>query len=214
MSWNFATSKQHQRNEAKVVIHDVYIHTLAISSSVGNMPVVYAYCVGLLLCLFFDVRQCEGLKTWNEQIVRHHAFFVYTRPRRCHLDTNKTMKKLFLTVAIVAMTMLTSCKKSNADLIKDYDSVCKELVEATKNGDFAKVATLSEKGQKLENELRERELTDEEKSQLQEIQSKAASGIVSGAADGISNMIDSATDATETLSAVAVGDDNPNGVVE
>ena len=141
-------------------------------------------------------------------------FFVYTRPLRCHPDTNKTMKKLFLTVAIVTMTMLTSCKKSNADLIKDYDSVCKELVEATKNGDFAKVATLSEKGQKLENELRERELTDEEKSQLQEIQSKAASGIVSGAADGISNMIDSATDATETLSAVAVGDDNPNGVVE
>ncbi|MDE5822195.1 MAG: hypothetical protein K2H50_02400 [Paramuribaculum sp.] len=113
------------------------------------------------------------------------------------------MKKLFLTVAIVAMTMLTSCKKSNADLIKDYDSVCKELVEATKNGDFAKVATLSEKGQKLENELSGRELTDEEKLQFQEIQSKVVSGIVSGAADGISNMIESAGEAAEQVAGAA-----------
>lgn len=111
-------------------------------------------------------------------------------------------------MAIVAMTMLTSCKKSNADLIKDYDSVCKELVEATKNGDFAKVATLSEKGLKLENELSERELTDEEKSQLQEIQSKVASGITSGAMNSVGNVLDSAADAAETLSGLNSEDDN------
>ena len=76
-------------NWAKVVTHDVYIHTLAISSSVGNMLVVYAYCVGLLLCLFFDTGYCEDLKTWSRQRVRHHAFFVYTRPLRCHPDTKQ-----------------------------------------------------------------------------------------------------------------------------
>lgn len=102
-------------------------------------------------------------------------------------------------VAVTCMTLLTSCKKSNADLIKDYESVCKELVTATENGDLAKVATLSEKGMKIEKELSERELTDEEKSQLLEIQSTTAEGMVSGAANSISNVVESATDAADQI---------------
>ncbi|MDE6049642.1 MAG: VENN motif pre-toxin domain-containing protein [Paramuribaculum sp.] len=112
------------------------------------------------------------------------------------------MKKLFLFLTILSvscMSMLTSCQKSNADLIKEYEGVCKELVTATENGDFTKIATLAEKGQKLEKELSERDLTDEEKSQLIEIQSTVASGVISGAADGLSNMVESAANAAEKI---------------
>ena len=96
------------------------------------------------------------------------------------------MKKFFLIMAVVAitcMTALTSCKKSNADLIKEYESVCKELVTAAQNGDFEKIATLAEEGQKLEKELGERELTDEEQSQLLEIQASTAAEMVGGASE-------------------------------
>ena len=112
------------------------------------------------------------------------------------------MKKFFLIMAVVAitcMTALTSCKKSNADLIKEYEGLCKELVTATQNGDFEKVASLSEKGQELEKELSERELTDEEQSQLLEIQATAASEIVGSAAAGIGDVLESASEAAEEI---------------
>lgn len=113
------------------------------------------------------------------------------------------MKKIFFSMAILAMTcmsLLTSCQKSNADLIKDYENLCKEIVEATEAGNLVKVATLSDKGQKLEQELSNRNLTDEEKAQLLEIQANVATGVVSGAAKGVGNMLESAAGAAKEIS--------------
>ena len=112
------------------------------------------------------------------------------------------MKKIFfyLTIASISgMAMLTSCQKSNADLIKDYEGLCKEIVEATKAGNLVKVATLSEKGAKLEKELSERTLTDDEKAQLLELQANTATAVAGGAVDGFGNIVDSAAESVEKI---------------
>ena len=76
---------KHRRNRATVVTRMyafVYPHAPAqplLTRGCAQVNVyIYltAYGVGLLLCLFCDARQCEGLKTWNERRVRHHAFCI------------------------------------------------------------------------------------------------------------------------------------------
>lgn len=112
------------------------------------------------------------------------------------------MKKRFfylIIASISCMAMLTSCQKSNADLIKDYEGLCKEIVEATKAGNLVKVATLSEKGAKLEKELSKRTLTDDEKAQLLELQANTATAVAGGAAEGFGNIVDSAADTVEKI---------------
>lgn len=83
------------------------------------------------------------------------------------------MKKCFmyllLSAAILLSGGLASCTKSNDTLIKEYKEVCKEVVEAIKKGDREKLITLTEKGQKIEKELNERELTPEQKEEVEKI---------------------------------------------
>lgn len=109
---------------------------------------------------------------------------------------------LMAAALIVCSASLTSCKKSNADLIDDYRDLCKEVVEATKDGNLVKVASLAEKGQKLEAELKERDLTDDEKAELLQIEQETAAEAADAAVTGTSKMMESATDALESASDV------------
>lgn len=84
-------------------------------------------------------------------------------------------------VLIACGSVLVSCKKSNADLIKDYEKVCNEMVEAFKNGDLAKVQKIGEKGAKLEQELKERDLTPEEQQQVATLTLETAANVSSAA---------------------------------
>lgn len=108
------------------------------------------------------------------------------------------MKKFFMILmtagAILLGSGLVSCSKSNQDLINDYKNVCQELVEATKDGDLTKIASLTEKGTKIEKELSERELTSEEEAELAKIAEEVANAAVSGA----SNMMDNALEGLDS----------------
>ncbi|MDE6536220.1 MAG: hypothetical protein K2K82_09480 [Muribaculaceae bacterium] len=74
-----------------------------------------------------------------------------------------------------------SLGKSNEALIKEYQKLCNEMVEAVKNGDEAKLEKISKKGEALEAELEKRDLTAEEKQQMVKIAQEAASTMVSNA---------------------------------
>lgn len=80
------------------------------------------------------------------------------------------MKKIVMALACAALVLgMAACKKSNADLIKEYKKVATEAVEAVKEGDIVKAAKLAQEGQKLEKELQEANLTDEEKAEVAQI---------------------------------------------
>lgn len=95
------------------------------------------------------------------------------------------MKKIFLSVAVCAMMAIatTSCSKSTPDLLNEYRELGKEVVEATKNGDLVKIQSLAEKGEKIEKELKGRELTDEEKAELAKIETEISSQMSGAASD-------------------------------
>lgn len=77
--------------------------------------------------------------------------------------------------ACAALVMgMASCKKSNADLIKEYQKVVTEYIEAVKAGDTEKAAKLDKEGEKLQKELEEANLTEEEKAELAKGLIKAA----------------------------------------
>lgn len=99
-------------------------------------------------------------------------------------------KALFLvaSLAICGSMMLSSCKKSNADLINDYADVCKEMVEAIKDKDLGKMQKLAKEGEKIENELRERDLTPEEQKQVVELTAEIAKESMSGS--GLDSLLD------------------------
>ena len=59
-------------------------------------------------------------------------------------------------------SMFISCKKSNNSLLKEYESICEQLKEATKENDVAEKTRLSKKCIELENELDKRDLSDQE----------------------------------------------------
>lgn len=72
---------------------------------------------------------------------------------------------IFATLLVAAMS-LTSCKKSNQDLIDEYRDVTTELLQAMHDNDQDKVADLSKKADKLTKELGDRELTATEKQEI------------------------------------------------
>ena len=91
------------------------------------------------------------------------------------------MKKLSTYCALFALLlgsfMFASCEKSNKDLLKDYQKVSEEIVTAIKDGDLIKAKQLSEKGEKIDKELGERELTDSEKEKKAEIEASVVGSI-------------------------------------
>ena len=89
------------------------------------------------------------------------------------------MKKNFLRFLgmLVLALCITSCSKSNGDLIKEYSEVCEELADAYNEKDVNKIASLSEKGEKLLTEIEQRDLTDEEKAEVALLTLKLGSSI-------------------------------------
>lgn len=91
---------------------------------------------------------------------------------------------------------LISCQKSNEALIEEYSELCKEIVEAAKEGDAAKIATLSKKAESVAQEIDKREFTSDEQIKIMNITSEMQSAILSGtgvdkAIEGMSGMMDS-----------------------
>ena len=86
------------------------------------------------------------------------------------------MKKLSKYYALGALFLgsfiFCACEKSNADLLNDYQKLTEEMVSAIQDKDLVKIQKLSEKGEKLEKELNERDLTDSEKEQMAEIEAE------------------------------------------
>ena len=89
------------------------------------------------------------------------------------------MKKIlfstFVAMSILSVSFMASCSKSNSELIKEYDKAITEQVEAIKSGDPGKIQSASEKSLKIANELKERDLTQEEQMEIANITMKAAS---------------------------------------
>lgn len=81
-------------------------------------------------------------------------------------------------VALVFAVALSSCSKSNADLINDYRDVATELVEAVKNGDAAKIKTLSAQGMQIAEQLKKRDLTPEEQQEILKIAAEMAGAVL------------------------------------
>ena len=91
----------------------------------------------------------------------------------------KNFIRIFAVGMIAISCTLTSCKKSNEALIKDYHELGTEIVAAANEGDAEKIATLSERGQKLAKELDTREFTPEEKAQIVNITSEISEAVLS-----------------------------------
>lgn len=86
------------------------------------------------------------------------------------------MKNLSMCVALgtlcLSSMVFCSCKKSNEDLLKDYQEVSEEMVSAIEYGQLDEAKKLSEKGEKIDKELRERDLTDSEQEEKAEIEAE------------------------------------------
>lgn len=79
------------------------------------------------------------------------------------------MKKIFLILIVVGaffMQGLTSCSKSNSELIDEYKTAIKEQIEASGRGDSEAARKAGEKASKISKELEGRKLTSEEKQQV------------------------------------------------
>lgn len=83
------------------------------------------------------------------------------------------MKKKFMFLvaafAIGCSSMLISCSKSNADVIKQYEAVCNEIVEAANSGDMEKAKKVEEKAEAIKKEMEGREFTPEEQQEILDI---------------------------------------------
>lgn len=104
-------------------------------------------------------------------------------------------KRIVMALAAVALMggmTLSSCKKSNQDLINEYRSLSNEAVEAIQKGDMSKAQEIAEKADKLSKELEEANLTPEEQEELQKIAvenvQKVSTGM-SGALDAVQDMM-------------------------
>lgn len=102
------------------------------------------------------------------------------------------MKKFgkFLAIVMVALcTTFVGCKKSNEALIKEYSELCSEILDATKDGDAAKLSSLENKAKSLAKEMDSREFTDEEQAQIAHITAEISSAMFS--ASGAGNLMKS-----------------------
>ena len=79
------------------------------------------------------------------------------------------MKKLSKYYALAALFLgsfvFCACEKSNKDLLNDYQKVSEEMVDAIKDKDLNKIQELSKKGETIEKELDERDLSESEKTE-------------------------------------------------
>lgn len=107
------------------------------------------------------------------------------------------MKKLIYLLGAFLVTLcmgLTSCKKSNADLIKDYEVKSHEINEALQSGDANKAEKLNNEAMKILNELFDRGLSREEEELLQKVildnAIKNSSAVGSGALKKAGEMYD------------------------
>ena len=79
------------------------------------------------------------------------------------------MKKLSKYYALAALFLgsfvFCACEKSNKDLLNDYQKVSEEMVDAIKDKDLNKIQELSKKGETIEKELDERDLSESEKEE-------------------------------------------------
>ena len=84
------------------------------------------------------------------------------------------MKKLSKYYALCALFLgsfiFCACEKSNKDLLNDYQKLSEEMVSAIQDQDLVKIQKLSEKGEKIDKQLNERDLSDSEKEQKAEIE--------------------------------------------
>lgn len=91
------------------------------------------------------------------------------------------MKKLSKYYALGALFLgsfiFCACEKSNKDLLKDYQEVSEEMVSAIKDKDLNKVQKLSKKGEKIEKELGERDLSESEKEEKAKIEAGMMSSV-------------------------------------
>lgn len=72
--------------------------------------------------------------------------------------------------AITCSVALTSCSKSNSDLINELKQKTTEATEAAQNGDILKATKIAAEASEIANELSKRDLTDEEKMELLSIE--------------------------------------------
>lgn len=91
------------------------------------------------------------------------------------------MKKLnkyyAMGVLFLGSFIFCACEKSNKDLLNDYQKVSEEMVSAIKDRDLNKVQKLSEKGEKIDKELGERDLSESEKEEKAEIEAGMLSAL-------------------------------------
>ena len=90
----------------------------------------------------------------------------------------KKLSKYYVFCALfLGSFVFCACEKSNKDLLKDYQKVSEEVVSAIKDGNLDKAMKLSEKGDKIEKELNERDLSEAEKQEKAEIQAAMISSL-------------------------------------
>lgn len=93
----------------------------------------------------------------------------------------RSMKKLSKYYALCALFLgsfiFCACEKSNKDLLKDYQNLSQEMVSAIEDKDLNKIQKLSEKGEKIEKELCERDLSEYEKEKKAEIEAEMMSSL-------------------------------------
>lgn len=97
----------------------------------------------------------------------------------------KTTLVLFAAVLLMFGTALSSCSKSNDDLIKEYSELCEEASQAIKDGDLTKLPSIAEKGDKIEKELKNRDLTEDQKEEVARITLQLADDMGEAAADAL-----------------------------
>ena len=90
-----------------------------------------------------------------------------------------------MAAAVMCSVALTSCSKSNQDLINDYRKTAEEFVQAVKDKDEAKVKKLSDKGENIVKELEKRDLTESEKEEFTQISLEMITGAMGGAFEGM-----------------------------
>ena len=99
------------------------------------------------------------------------------------------MKKKILSIIMAAGVLcsvaLSSCTKSNKDLLNEYRETANEFVEAVKAQDEARIKAVSDKGDKIVKELRERDLTEEEQKEFADISLEMITGSIGGAVEGM-----------------------------
>lgn len=89
----------------------------------------------------------------------------------------KLSKYLGFCALFVGSFAFCACEKSNDDLLKDYQKVSEEIVSAIHDGNLDKAKKLSEKGEKIDKELGERDLTESEKEKKAEIEAEMIKAI-------------------------------------